>query len=326
MPDAPFDAILAMIARAERMILFGHVAPDGDALGSALGLAWLLRAQGKVADLSFADPPPDNVAFLPGLAEVADRSAEGYDLVIALDGSDGERYGEHFNRARESGVPILCIDHHKTNTHFATLNWVDSRYAATAHMVADLARHAGWPMSREAAICLLTGCVTDTNAFSTDHTSPELLEQAAALMRAGAPLAPIIRRAMQQRSATDALLWGRILATLTIEPGLAWASSTRADREAVGASAEDGNGIATFIRNIIGVKVGLLFVEEEGKRVRLSMRSALGYDVGALAFELGGGGHAQASGATIEGTLDEVMARVLPAARALVAEGGSDER
>ena len=161
------DEIISRLMQANKILIFSHVKPDGDAFGSALGLMWLLRTQGKAVDVSFADPVPINLRYLPGQHEVDDRSIEGYDLVVAVDGSDEKRYGNHFSvfweakqEANHEALPFLLgIDHHKTNTQFADLNWVDSNYVATAQMIYRLAQHAGWPICSEAAICLATGCV-----------------------------------------------------------------------------------------------------------------------------------------------------------------------
>lgn len=311
------EALLAQIAQAERLLIFSHTGPDGDAVGSALGLWWLLKGIGKEATLSFADPIPHSFHFLPGVEMIADRPFEGQELIMALDGSDATRYGATFLAAQQADVPLIVIDHHKTNTHFGTLNWVDSSFAATAQMIYQLADWAGWPISQEAALCLATGCVTDTNAFSTDHTTPELLELVADLMRQGASLATIIRQAMSLRTPSDAALWGRVLYSLQVEGGVAWAISTLADQQAVGASPREGSGLSSFLCNIVGVQIGVLFVEEAPDRVRLSFRSRPRYDVGGIALSLGGGGHTQAAGATLAMSLAEAMALVLPRARAI---------
>ncbi len=206
------DEMINHLMQAEKILIFSHVKPDGDAFGSALGLMWLLRMQGKIADVSFADPVSVNFRFLPGQDEVDDRSVEGYDLVVAVDGSDEKRYGNHFSefwkaKQKEENVALpflLGIDHHKTNTLFSDLNWVDSHYVATAQMIYDLAQYAQWPICQKAATCLATGCVTDTNVFSTDHTTPDVLENVAALIRQGAPLPKIIYQAISLRTASDA--------------------------------------------------------------------------------------------------------------------------
>ena len=321
------NEITSRLMQANKILIFSHVKPDGDAFGSALGLMWLLRMQGKVVDVSFADPVPVNFGYLPGQDEVDDRSVEGYDLVVAVDGSDENRYGSHFSafwkakqEANHSTLPFLLgIDHHKTNTLFADLNWVDSNYVATAQMIYDLAQHAQWPICSQAATCLATGCVTDTNAFSTDHTTPEVLENVAHLMRQGAPLAHIIYQSMGLRTASDVALWGRILSTLQISDGVAWAVSRITDRNDVQANLGDGSGVSTFLRNIIGVNIGILFVEAGEEKIRLSLRSNKGYDVGQLAFALGGGGHTQAAGVTLQMTLEHAVPMVIERATAIQA-------
>ncbi len=313
------DQIASRIDVARRILVFSHVAPDGDAVGSALALMWILRALDKEVEVSFEDAMPPFLAFLPGANEVSDRPLAGHDLIIAVDGSDATRYGANFTRAYNAAEcpPIIGIDHHKTNTRFADTNWVDSSDAATAQMILVLARHAWWPMPRAAAICLATGCVTDTNGFTTDHTTATVLEDVAALMRQGAPLAKIIRQTMSSRTRADVALWGRILSTLEVEDSVAWALNRAADRAAVGAGEEEGGGIATFLRNIEGVNIGLLFMEVAPQTVRLSARAEVGYDVSDLMLALGGGGHAQAAGATLEMSLDEAVALVVPQARAI---------
>lgn len=315
--DALLDQILQRIEAAQRILIFSHVRPDGDAVGSALGLMWLLREQGKQAEVSFEDPVPLTLNFLPGAEEIDNQPATDHDLILAVDGSDAERYGANFSAARADGRFIICIDHHKTNTHFAALNWVEGHFAATAQMLYHLAQRAGWSLSDKAALCLATGCVTDTNAFSTSHTTPEVLLTVAALMRRGAALSMIIRNVMHLRTQADAALWGRVLATMRVEGSIAWALNRVADRQEVGALEEDGGGIGTFLRDIIGVNISLLFTEVDDGTTRLSMRSEAGYDISGLAVALGGGGHPQAAGATVPLPLDEAVAHVIPQALAI---------
>lgn len=309
--------IVQQIEAAQRILIFSHVRPDGDAVGSALGLMWLLREQGKVAEVSFEDPVPLSLRFLPGAEEIDNQPLTDQDLILAVDGSDADRYGANFAAARLHGPLVICIDHHKTNTQFGALNWVDGQATATAQMLYQLAKFAGWAISANAALCLATGCITDTNAFSTNHTSPEVLETVADLMRRGAPLAMIIRNVMHLRTQAEAMLWGRVLATLKVESGVAWALNRVADRRDVGAVGEDGSGLGTFLRDIIGVNISILFNEVDEQTTRISMRSEPGYDVSGLAVALGGGGHAQAAGATLASSLEEAVTRVVPEATAI---------
>ncbi|MGB0387008.1 MAG: DHH family phosphoesterase [Ardenticatenaceae bacterium] len=333
MSNPLLDEIIARLKRAQRILIFSHVKPDGDAFGSALGLMWLLRTQdhSKTVEVSFADPVSVGFRFLPGHEEVDNRPVDGHDLVVALDGSDSNRYGDHFSdllKAKQTAgakaeeqqqehLPFMIgIDHHKTNTGFADLNWVDAGYVATAQMIYHLAHYADWSITPEAATCLATGCVTDTNAFSTDHTTPQVLENVASLMRQGASLSTIIHHSMK-RTAADVALWGRILSTLQIENGVAWAVSRIADRAALKANVGDGGGISNFLQNIIGVHIGILFVEIHERKTRISMRCAKQYDVSQLAASLEGGGHKQAAGATLKMRLDKAIPLVIEGAKAI---------
>ncbi len=310
-------SIISKIESANAILIFSHVSPDGDAIGSALGLGWVLQAMGKEARISFADPAPDNLQFLPGIEQVQPNPWDGEDLLLCVDGSDAERYGADFTDAREKGIYAITIDHHQTNTLFGDVNWVDSTYVATAQMIYDLARQARWSLTWEAATCLATGCVTDSNGFSTDHTTPVLLETVADLMREGAPLAKIMYYARGLRTATEAVMWGRILYNLRVEDSVAWAVSYAADRMALHAEEGAGGGISTFVRDIAGVKIGILFTEVAPNEVKISMRSDKAYDVGNLAFSLGGGGHRQAAGATLLMSVTDAIALVIPKVKAL---------
>jgi phosphoesterase RecJ-like protein len=317
-PFPMLPEIISRIESAASILIFSHINPDGDAIGSALGLWWVLQAQGKTVAVSFADPAPESLRFLPGIEEIRPRAWDGAALVLCVDGSDAERYGAEYTAARAAGAAVITIDHHKTNTLFGDLNWVDSQYVATAQMIYALTRHAGWTLSPEAATCLATGCVTDSNGFSTDHTTPDVLETVADLMRAGASLSTIMYYVRGLRSRADALMWGKILSNLQIDGGVAWAVSYAADRAVVGADENAAGGVSGFVRDIEGVQIGILFTEVEPRLVRLSMRSTKAYDVSTIALELGGGGHRQAAGATVESSVQEAVAMVVAKAKALV--------
>lgn len=319
MSSAPPPNLIRLLEGARRPLIFGHLRPDGDAVGSALGLMWLLRERGAAAEVSFADPLPRSVRFLPGASEIENRPASGHDLLVALDGSDAERYGDAFSAARRAGVPAALIDHHQTSTDFLADRWVDPAATATAEMIYLLARAAEWKIDPRAAICLATGCVTDTNAFTTDHTTPEVLETVATLVRLGAPLSTIIREAMHLRTVTEARLWGRVLATLQVDGAVAWVLNRRSDRREVGGTEGDAGGIGSFLRNIIGVRVAIQFIELDNGRVRISLRSEPSVDVGSLALSYGGGGHRQAAGATLDGPLERAVRDVTRQARLLAA-------
>lgn len=305
------DAVAEALCQARRVLIFSHVNPDGDAFGSALGLMWGLRALGKTATVSIPDPVPFNYRFLPGWSEIAPRAPVDEDLIATLDGSDPERFGAGFSPATVGSRPVIVIDHHVTNSLFGTINWVDPTYAACAEMIYELLQTLEVPITQEIAICLLAGIATDTMGFSTDHTTPDAVQAASELMRAGGNLPFILKQVYGTRVLADTRLRGRILTTLQVEGHLAWVENRRADRLAVGASEENGGGIATFVLGTEGITIAALFVERDDGTTKVSLRSEPGWDVAQVAAALGGGGHPQAAGVTLPLPLAEAEALVL---------------
>jgi phosphoesterase RecJ-like protein len=295
------------------------VSPDGDAFGSALGLMWGLRALGKTATVSIADPVPFNFHYLPGWEEIAPRQPTDEDLIVTVDGADAERLGAGFSQALVGNRPVVVIDHHVTNPRFGTFNWVDPRYPACAEMIYELLQVLKVPISPEIATCLLTGIATDTMGFTTDHTTAQVVQVAGELMRAGGDLPFILKQAYATRSLADARVWGRVLMTLQVEGHIAWAENRLADRRAVNATEEDGSGIASFMRGIEGVCIAALFVERDDGTTRVSLRSTAGWDIAQVAVALGGGGHPQAAGVTLEAPLAEAKTLVLDLLRRIPA-------
>lgn len=314
------EAVADSLRTAERAIIFGHVNPDGDAIGSALGLMWALRQNGTPARVSFADKVPFNLDFLPGAEEVDERAPADDDLIIVLDSSDPERIGDMFLPNLRATHSVVNIDHHVTNEYFGTVNWVDDGYPAVAQMILHLLPLLDAQLDEQIATCLLTGFVTDTNAFSTPHTTPQLLADAGVLMAAGASLADIQRRAYTSRSLSEVRLWGEVLQTLTYENRLVWATSTPEMRTRVNAGENDSGGMSTFLLTIREAYIAAMFTLLDDGNVKVSMRAEPGYNVAELAAELGGGGHPAAAGVTLEMTLDDAVETVVSRLKAILRE------
>jgi phosphoesterase RecJ-like protein len=313
------DGIDELIRRARRILLVAHVAPDGDAIGSLLGLGWLLKAQGKDLTLTCEDPVPDMYAWLPASAEIARQASGSYDLIIALDCSDERRMGRVFGEDRP-GEPLLNIDHHITNTRFGTINWVDPATAATSQMVLNLAEALGWALTEPAATCLLNGLVADTRSFRTSNVDAATMRAALQLMEAGAPLYEITRRALDERPLASVRLWGQAVDRLRLEDGILWTEVTAAMRRQWSLDEGDNSGLANFLSGIREAKVVIVFTERHGGTVDVSMRCVPGYDVAEAAVRLGGGGHRLAAGCTLEDDLSRARERVLAEVRRSLAE------
>lgn len=296
------DVIGEWIDRSRRILLVTHVSPDGDAIGSLLGLAWLLREAKGDKDLTLAveDPVPENYRFLPGSRDIVRQVSGSYDLVIALDCSDRHRMGNVYS-AGPAALPLINIDHHVTNTHFGTINWVDPLHTATSQMILDLAEALGWNVTAPAAECLLTGLVTDTRSFRTSNVDTASVRAALRLMEAGASLPVIAHRALDRRSLASVRLWSQAIDRSQLEDGILWTWVTRAMRRQWGLSEGDSSGLTNFLSGVQEARIVAVFTERDNEAVDVGLRAVPGLDVAQAALKLGGGGHPQAAGCTLHG-------------------------
>lgn len=304
-----------------------HVDPDGDAIGSLLGLAFLLRAvEGeRTLVLACQDPVPANLQFLPGAGDIVTEPADdNSDLIVALDASDVRRLGKPFDavKSRGSHPPLLVIDHHITNTYFGAIHYVNPGAAATAQILTELAGELGAPITRDAATCLLTGLLTDTLGFRTSNTTAATLATGMRLVEAGGNLAELSQRALTDRPVAILRLWAAALATIRVERGVITAMVSQAMRQAAGVPDEDTGELVSQLISANEANIAAVFNQVSDREVKVSMRARRGFDVAGLAVQLGGGGHPQAAGCTVNGSLPEVQARVLPL---LVAVGEQGE-
>ncbi|MGD9047630.1 MAG: DHH family phosphoesterase, partial [Anaerolineae bacterium] len=239
-----------------------HVAPDGDAIGSLLGLGWLLRAQGKEVTMACEDPVPEIYAWLAGAEAIVQQVGGHYDLVVSLDCSDGRRMGNVFH-AGLSGIPRLNIDHHVTNTRFGTVNWVDPQSVSTTQMILHLARTLDWEVTEPVAVCLLVGLVTDTRSFRTYNMDTAAMRTALHLMEAGASLNEITRRVLDQRWLASVRLWGQAIDRLQLEGGILWTEVTREMRQRWDLGENGDSGLANFLSAVRESNVVVVFTERD---------------------------------------------------------------
>lgn len=312
-----YDQAAGLIAASQRPLLICHVAPDGDAIGSLLGLASILRALGKDVTTASQDGVPKNLKFLPESQQVVVKPPGEADLVIALDCSDLERLGTVYDRTLYEGVPLLNIDHHVTNLLFGSVNVVP-KATSTAEVVYDLALSQAWPISPETAQCLLTGLVTDTRGFRTSNVSARTLEIAQRLMQAGAELPIITEGVLEQRSFNTVCLWGHALAAARLEDGIAWTAIPLAMRALCGDVEQSDSGLANFLVAADEAEVAVVLVERKDGPIDVGFRSAGRVDVAQLALTLGGGGHPRAAGCTLRVSLAAAELQVLDAVRTVM--------
>jgi phosphoesterase RecJ-like protein len=318
-----FAAAGKRLKAATSITVISHVRPDGDAIGSLLGLSLSLARLGKQVTPVLADGLPGRFRFLPGAELVQTTLPQQADLTVAVDCSDLERLG--FPPEILPSPIALNIDHHATNTRFAPINLVDPEAAATAEVLVDLVLQEGLPLDGEVAANLLAGIVTDTIGFRTSNVTPKVLRLAASLVELGAPLTDVYDRGLNRRTLAAARYWGSGLSSLESGDGMVWATLTIEGRRQAGYPGVDDADLINLLSTLEGAEVAIVFVEQPGGKVKVSWRSRSDRDVSRLAQEFGGGGHEPAAGAMIEGDLQEVKARVLKTTCSflqLKAEGG----
>lgn len=295
--------------KAERVVLLGHVHPDGDCVGTSLGLYNYLkeyRPQLKV-DL-YLDHPPDKFSYLKNFDQIRTEFQldKTYDLCITLDSSDIERlgeYGHYFRTAKET----LCLDHHVTNQRFARDNYVIPQASSCSEVLCELLEME--KISKETAECLYTGIIHDTGVFKFSNTSSATMEVAGHLMEKGLNCAKIIDDSFYRKTYVQNLMLGRALleSSLFMDGRCIFSSIGKKDMEAFGADSKDLDGIIDQLRVTAGVECAVFIYEQEDGVFKVSMRANEYIDVSKIASYFGGGGHIRASGCSIKGSPQEVL-------------------
>lgn len=316
MTDQISGDIKKRLADANKVVIASHVRPDGDAIGSLLGLGLALQNAGKSVEMILADGAPSSFKFLEGSNLVKKEPGGSHDTFITVDCADFKRTGKIFENF---GQPDINIDHHITNEKFGKLNLIEAEEVATAAILTNHLPEWGFKITKPIAAALLTGILTDTLGFRTSNVTPEALRQAAQLMEAGVDLPEIYMESLVRKSFPAAKYWGAGLSSLESKNGIVWGTLTLADRKSAGYGGNDDADLINMISAIDGHKVGMVFVEQNNNHVKISWRALQpGIDVSPIAKHFNGGGHAAAAGADIEGSLVDVQKEVLMKTRELI--------
>ncbi len=316
MDDQLTEAIKARLDDAHQVLIASHVRPDGDAIGSLLGLGLALENAGKSVQMVLADGVSSSFHHLEGADKIKTAIEGPYDTFVTVDCADFRRTGKPFQSLPQ---PDVNIDHHITNERFGKLNLIEGQEVATSAILTDYLPRWGYQITKPVAAALLTGIVTDTLGFRTSNVTPDAMRQAAILMETGADMPELYMRGLVRRSYAAARYWGAGLSRLERKDGMVWGTLTLADRKAAGYSGSDDADLINIISAIDGFKVGMIFVEQPKNRVKISWRALQpGIDVSPIATLFGGGGHAAAAGADVEGPLDEVKANALKSTKELL--------
>jgi bifunctional oligoribonuclease and PAP phosphatase NrnA len=317
----PAAAILDALRNGERFLVCSHSRPDGDAVGSMLAMGMLLEQLGKHADLVTADRVPTIYRGLPGAETIrhAMRVHGPYDAVILLE-CDG------IERAQLGGLEsfrLINIDHHLTGRPYGHLNWIDYGAASVGELVYKLVKAAGATLTAEMATCLYTTLLTDTGGFTYGSVKETTFSVARDLVHAGADPVGIARDVCYSATTSKVMLLGAALNNLKREGRLAWLWVTHQDMLRTCAAEEDCEGIVNVGVGIAGVEAAVFLRELPEKRIRVSLRSKGKVNVARISEQLGGGGHGNAAGCTLEGPLGRAMDEVLNELRPAVAEAFS---
>jgi phosphoesterase RecJ-like protein len=315
-----YSAIIADIKQrlsaAHNILIASHVRPDGDAIGSLLGLGLALQHAGKNVQMVLQDGVPASFRFLAGSEQIQKEPTGTWDTFISVDCADYKRLGKGFENLAK---PDINIDHHITNEKFGKLNLIMGEDVATAAILTQCLPQWGLEINAAVAGALMTGIVTDTLGFRTANTTPEALRLSAELMERGADLTDIYSRSLVRRAFPAARYWGAGLSSLQKTEDLVWGTLTVADRKTAQYGGNDDADLINIISAIDGSKVGMIFVEQTDHHVKISWRALQdGIDVSKVAKHFNGGGHAAAAGADIPGSLSEIQPLVLKTTREML--------
>ncbi len=304
--------VLQEIRQRDHFVLSTHARPDGDAIGSVLALAGILRTMGKRAEVVISDAVPFIYRPLPMSETIVQASTVNghYGAAILLECDSVQRTHVHGLEKHY----LINIDHHASAKNFGQVNWIDPSACATAEMIFRLGEAARVKITPEIATCLYTAMLTDTGSFNYSSTTARTFDLARQLVEHGADPAHIAQNVYFSNPVGKVRLMGAALSTLRIEGSVSWITLTREQMDACGAVDEDSEGVVNYALGIAGVEVALFFRETHKYRIRVSMRSKGAVQVADIAAEFGGGGHECASGFSVEGpmqaAIDKVLARL----------------
>lgn len=302
------------IEAANGIVLITHRNPDGDGIGSQIGLYHALTAAGKRVYMHNRDGVPRIYQFLAGAEHVSRGDAfphqDEIDVIISLDAGDIDRLG--MPEAFFQDASVLNIDHHVSNTRFGNINIIVETASATGLIALELIGYMGIKVSPETASAIYVALMTDTGSFRLTNTTPDAHVIAAELIEAGADPWLIARSVYETSTAARLHMLAACLGTIEVRDGgrSAWLHVDHDMYAVHGADVEDTEGFIEYARSLEGVEIAVFIRPEDDHGWKVSFRGKVDANVGALAASLGGGGHRHASGCVIQGSLLEVQQRV----------------
>ncbi|MBP7951634.1 MAG: bifunctional oligoribonuclease/PAP phosphatase NrnA [Verrucomicrobiales bacterium] len=317
--NTTFAELAGIFRGRERFTVLSHYRPDGDAIGSTLGVALALRDLGKQVQVLNEDPLPETLRFLPGsewLQTPGNAAAFDPEVVIAVDCATRERLGAGCLRHLEGSRLWLNLDHHRSNEDYGDLFYIAPEAPATGEIIYDLLVAEGLPLTREIGDNLYVAISTDTGSFQYEGVTAHTYEIGARLTDLGVNVSQLARNTYENYPLRRLQLLRGLLNVMKITHGgkvASWALRESLVRE-VGSRPEDAEGLIDTLRAIQGVIVAAYFEEAPGGKIRVSLRSKDNrVDVGKIAAQFGGGGHALAAGIRMAGPVEEAEAKLFAA-------------
>lgn len=305
--------ITSELAQAQSIVITAHIRPDGDAVGSMLGLAQALREQGKKVQTVLQDPIDEKFLDLAGANTIQTEICKPYDYLIVVDCADRARVGSVLDGIEKVD---LVIDHHISHINFGLIDFVASDFEATALILYTFIPMWGLRLSKASAECFMTGILSDTIGFRTSNTTPKSLRSVYEMMDMGISLPEVYFKTLSSRTLPELRYWAQGLAKIQLEEGVVWTSLSLEDRKKSGYQSNDDADLINHLSSMKGAQMAIIFVEQPGGSVKVSWRSVPGVNVSVLAEIFGGGGHAAAAGADMPGSLLDVIQEVLARSKA----------
>ncbi len=309
------EELLKQLRAGHRFLLISHMNPDGDAIGSSLGLARILRSLGKGAVVWNHDEVPKLYSPLAGSERVHTGKAppagypDTFDAIVTLECPSLDRTGVE---SAIEDIPIINIDHHLGNEHYGKVNWIDTAAPSLGEMIYRISRGLMVELDQETATALYLTLVTDTGGFRFSNATPAAFEAAAALVTEGARPQQVAQWLYESQPESAIRLLAEMLPTLEIhDERIASTYITTEMFARVGATAGDTEGLIDYPRSIAGVEGAALIRQIGDDQYKVSLRSRGEVDVEKIARRNGGGGHRNAAGFATDGTLREVREKVV---------------
>ncbi len=319
MPHRIAKQIHELLLTCTRIRLIPHQNPDGDACGAVSALAEYLTNYHKEVEIFCATEVPETLKFLKHMDIVTndpktwDRPC---DAIIVCDSGDPEYAGIATYIKKNKKTPVIVIDHHISNTNYGDINLVVTTSSSTCEILFEYLVTNGVAITPSMATALLTGIIYDTGSFSNSATSKKSLSTASALVKAGGSLKNVIKNILVDKHLNTLKLWGKALTNLTYdkEQDVVYIKISLIDMLTCGVDEEGANGIANFMNTLKDGRIHMVFREKPDNMIKVSMRTTKDdVDVAQIAKSFGGGGHKKAAGFSIEGPLDSVYEKIVPA-------------